>query len=804
MKNGLKWTIVVALVVAIILCCSVALADVTIDDKNFKDPVFRQYILDEIDDGDGILSDDEIASTRSIWVVEKGITSLTGIEYFTALEDLVCESNQLKTLDIRSNTALERLDCHNNKLTDLDVRSNTRLNYLSCGNSAVEYNENGNHFESLDVSMNPALTYLECDRTKLPSLDVTQNTELESLNCNGNQLAILNVSQNINLKMLNCMDNQLKTLDVSSNPNLSQLFCTNNQLTVLDVSKNTALEYLRCYFNKLTKLDVSNCPEIVKYVSSSYYRFVDAYYYSYITYYKYLEILSCDVGVQIIGGSPVTIEWNDPTYIWADDNSTVTATRFAKESNNVKQTETVNTTSVEIKAATCEEVGETQYSAVFENQAFTMQTKTVEVPALGHDWQEPSFIWVKDLSSCTAMFRCGRCDIQETVPATVNSEVTVKPTQEAEGVRIYTATVTFDTKTYTDTQRASIEKLPEGVYIELNNTGKNGAATVTMYGAECFIVPKYATDVGLSDITYKSAKKKIATIDSTGKLTLLSAGKTTITVTAIQEVQSGKKIKKKKITASITLTVVDPTIPTSISIDQGASITMYLGKPVPQLTVSAQPAETASNAVTWKSSSAKVLKVDKNTGALTPVKAGTAKITATSTKNKKAKATITVTVVDLTVPAGIAITAPATEVAVKGTLQLDYELLRQDPEVPAKSAVTWKTKNKKIVTVSKTGLVKGIKEGTVVITATTAVGKKVAEITLTVKAPTGAEGTVELPDIEPVIDDPAFDEPVLEEPAVDEPSDEPVIPEEPVADMEWSDWYGEAPAADGAEQYEEF
>ena len=308
--------------------------------------------------------------------------------------------------------------------------------------------------------------------------------------------------------------------------------------------------------------------------------------------------------------------------------------------------------------------------------------------------------------------------------------------------------------------------------------------------------------------TYKSAKKKIATIDAEGKLTLLSAGKTTITVTAIQEIQKGKKIKKKKVTASIALTVIDPTIPTSISIDQGTACTIYLGKPDIQLKVSAQPVGTADDTVTWKSAKPKIVKVESD-GTLTPIKAGSAKITATSTKNKKAKATITVTVVDLTVPAGITITNTETTLQVGNTLELKYKLERQDPEVEAVSAVTWKVNNKKVAKVAKDGTVTGLKFGTVTITATTTTGKKTAQITLTVVEGEG-EAITPLTEEEPLewaqpedeVEDP--NEATPEEPDPEEPEAEEPETAEPTTDTEWNDWYGEVPATDEMVQDEEF
>jgi len=80
--------------------------------------------------------------------------------------------------------------------------------------------------------------------------------------------------------------------------------------------------------------------------------------------------------------------WNLPTYDWAEDNSTVTATRVSLIDASVTETETVNTTSEITKPAACEEPGEITYTASFENTAFEAQTKVVEIPATGHAWGE--------------------------------------------------------------------------------------------------------------------------------------------------------------------------------------------------------------------------------------------------------------------------------------------------------------------------------------------------------------------------------------------------------------------------------
>ena len=204
-------------------------AGVAIDDTNFPDADFCSFVASSFDeDNDNYLSDTEINAVESINCADKGISDLTGISHFTALETLNCFDNQLTSLDVSKNTALIYLDCYGNQLT------------------------------SLDVSKNTALTYLDCGRNQLTSLDVSKDTALTELDCRSNQLTKLDVSKNTALTTLYCWDNQLTKLDVSKNTALTDLACYNNQLTSLDVSKNTALTYLDCDNNQLTSLDISN------------------------------------------------------------------------------------------------------------------------------------------------------------------------------------------------------------------------------------------------------------------------------------------------------------------------------------------------------------------------------------------------------------------------------------------------------------------------------------------------------------------------------------------------------------------
>ena len=74
------------------------------------------------------------------------------------------------------------------------------------------------------------------------------------------------------------------------------------------------------------------------------------------------------------------------------------------------------------------------------------------IPATGHAYGEPVWKWNDDYTA-SATFTCGNdASHVETVNAAVTNEVTTEATCEADGVRTYTAKVTFEGKEYTDTK----------------------------------------------------------------------------------------------------------------------------------------------------------------------------------------------------------------------------------------------------------------------------------------------------------------------------------------------------------------
>jgi Leucine-rich repeat (LRR) protein len=228
--------------------CINAEGELHICENNVPDDVFRNYLWQRNGSNDQYFSQEEAEIAR-IYVSGGKIASLRGIEFFTALVELICSGNTLTELDLSNNTAMTTLRCEYNQLEKLEVRACTELYYLDCSN---------NKLRNLNVSGCTKLTTLQCEDNWLMDLDVS-NTTLDYLNCARNQLTKLNVSSNKALTLLQCYSNQLMEVDVSGCTALTTLYCYNNQLTELDVKDCIALDDLDCSYNQLKKLDVSGC-----------------------------------------------------------------------------------------------------------------------------------------------------------------------------------------------------------------------------------------------------------------------------------------------------------------------------------------------------------------------------------------------------------------------------------------------------------------------------------------------------------------------------------------------------------------
>jgi uncharacterized protein YjdB len=217
-------------------------------------------------------------------------------------------------------------------------------------------------------------------------------------------------------------------------------------------------------------------------------------------------------------------------------------------------------------------------------------------------------------------------------------------------------------------------------------------------------------------VAWSSSRPNVASVSGTGVVTAHSPGSAVIT--AIVEGKSG--------VAAVT---VSPAPVASVAVSP-SSATLVVGQTVE---LEAQPRDASGQplsgrTVTWSSNRSDVATVT-STGTVAAVSPGTATITASS-EGRSGTATITV---DAPSVNRVEITPATATVDVGGSFRLTATVYDSRGNVITTAQVAWASSNTEIATVDNTGRVRGVKEGTVTITATS--GDKAGTAAVRVKKP---------------------------------------------------------------------
>lgn len=257
----------------------------------------QQLMKIDVND-DQIIQASEAAAVHRLYLENKNISDLTGIQSFFNVEELIISWNHFTTLDISALQNLYYLSCSNGDITNLSINGLQLLEGVSCvGNANLttvsltnlpvlqsiqfltnpifsEFNVQNlpelkyfqfrnNYVSSLDLSSCGALTTIDCSDSGLQSLNLSGLTNITSLDCSNNELTILDLTSASALVLLKCKQNQIAVLDVSNMPNINTLHCYLNQIEELNFHPDAiSVNEFFCHDNLLTSLDVSNFPNL--------------------------------------------------------------------------------------------------------------------------------------------------------------------------------------------------------------------------------------------------------------------------------------------------------------------------------------------------------------------------------------------------------------------------------------------------------------------------------------------------------------------------------------------------------------
>ena len=261
--------------------------------------------------------------------------------------------------------------------------------------------------------------------------------------------------------------------------------------------------------------------------------------------------------------------------------------------------------------------------------------------------------------------------------------------------------------------------------ITLNKTTHSFTAANQTVTLTAMVTPANATN---KNVTWTSSNTNVAIVSNAGVVTAVADGTATITATTADGTN---------LSATCEVTVAIPVPATGITLNK-TTHTFNAANQTVTLTATVTPANATNKNVTWTSSNTAVAKVS-NTGVVTAVADGTATITATTADGTDLSATCEVTVA-LPVPA-TGITLNKTTHSFNAANQTVTLTATVTPANATNKSVTWTSSDTNVVTVSSTGVVTAVADGTATITATTADGTNLsATCTVTVSIPVPATG----------------------------------------------------------------
>ena len=423
-------------------------------------------------DGNGKLSPVEIKSVYEMVISDLGIRDLTGLQYFTSLDVLDCSKNRLTNLDLSGQKYLTKLDCGDNRLPELEIAGLKDLTELDCRNNRLEVldvsgfprlaslNCSGNYLCCLDIENNPELNNPTCfsnvcyitTETKLSQLPGSPDPGRISFAIGGyldNGEIFFSATENqINYKYLVCPKRipglvawfTLTKLEFTEVPEQAPTCAEDGHKAHYRGNNGKFYQKINGVMTEVPDDDViipaighiwqtptyewsKDCKECTATRVCS--RDASHKETETVRSYKKEVLPTCTAQGRTVYTALFTANWAEeqvkdvivpaaghdwqaPAYRWSEDLTECTATRVCSRDETHVETETVKSTKAEM-APGCTEEGKVTYKAVFEAQWAEDQTAEGKpLPALGHDWGEPTYRWNEKHTSCTATRVCRR------------------------------------------------------------------------------------------------------------------------------------------------------------------------------------------------------------------------------------------------------------------------------------------------------------------------------------------------------------------------------------------------------------
>jgi len=176
---------------------------------------------------------DEADKVVEIYVNDKNIKTLNGLEKFANLEIINLPNNSIIDFNLNLFPKLKKLDCSLNPIENINLSQNFLLEEV------CYYGLRGNKIKDIDFSGNPKLRKIEGGQEQIKQLDFYNNLELEEIEINlSSYLRYVNLKNCHALKRIKLMGVLIPYIDLTHNNNLEKI-----EISYLNVFKRSEDEY---------------------------------------------------------------------------------------------------------------------------------------------------------------------------------------------------------------------------------------------------------------------------------------------------------------------------------------------------------------------------------------------------------------------------------------------------------------------------------------------------------------------------------------------------------------------------------
>lgn len=293
-----------------------------------------------------------------------------------------------------------------------------------------------------------------------------------------------------------------------------------------------------------------------------------------------------------------------------------------------------------------------------------------------------------------------------------------------QGRAIVTALIKDDYGTHTATCTVV---LPESMLVDVTEVRLNKSKMTLEKGTrETLTATIFPDDATNKSLVWTSSNKNVAIVNANGRVTGLSAGKATITVTTVNAGETA--------TCEVTVTEQAAVEVTGVRLNS-SSLSMEKGQSQ-VLSATITPSNSSNQNVTWTSNNENVIVVNQN-GKVTAIGEGTAVVTVrTEDGGYTASCNIRVSLPNERVT-GVVLNKTGITLEKEETYELRADVI---PYNATNQKVSWTSNATSVATVDQEGKVKAVGPGKATITVTTADGNYKATCVVTVEADIGVTG----------------------------------------------------------------